>query len=83
MVVGASIRNLAQRLCRKSLGLALRRPVEGGDKLIDDSTSIRPRRDVGGDQALGVDAERGVDAEGGSRAVVQMVKVSLGRFLVG
>jgi hypothetical protein len=35
---------IAQLLCRKSIGLALRRPVEEGDKLIND------------DEALGLDA---------------------------
>src|SRR3984957_15367329 len=64
MVVDA-VRSLAQHLCRKSLRLALRRPVEEADQLIDDGAPIRLRRDVGGDQALGLDAERGVDAEGG------------------
>jgi len=64
-VVVYGVRRVAQRLCRKSIGLALRRPVEEGDQLIDDGAPIRLRRDVGGDQALGLDAERGVDAEGG------------------
>jgi hypothetical protein len=59
----ARCRNDAQRLCRKSIGLALRRPVEEGDKLIDDGAPIRLRSDVGGDEALGLDAEDGVDAE--------------------
>ena len=54
-----------------------------GRKLVDDGRSVGLRRDIGGHQALGLDAERGVDAEGGSRAAVQMVKVSLGRFLAG
>jgi hypothetical protein len=65
LVVVDAVRSLAQRLCRKSLGFALRRPVEERDQLIDDGASIRLRRDVGGDQTLGLDAERGVDAEGG------------------
>ena len=65
LVVVDAVRSLAQRLCRKSIGLALRWPVEEGDKLINDGAPIRLRSDVGGNQALGLDAERGVDAEGG------------------
>ena len=56
---------LAQRLCRKSLGLTLRRPVEEGDKLINDGAPIRLRSDLGGDEELGPDAQRRVDSEGG------------------
>ena len=83
MVVDAAVRNLAQRLCRKSLGLALRRPVEEGESSLMTAALSELRRDIGGHQALGLDAERGVDAEGDSRAAVQMVKVSLSRFLAG
>src|SRR5580700_11843660 len=65
LTVVDAVRSLAKRLCRKSHCFALRRPVEEGDQLIDDGAPIRLRRDVGGDQALGLDAERGVDAERG------------------
>ena len=66
LVVVDAVRSLAQRLCRKSIGLALRWPVEEGDKLTcNDEAPIRLRSDVGGNQALGLDAERGVDTEGG------------------
>jgi hypothetical protein len=33
----------------------------GADGLVDDGCSAGLRRDVGGDQPLGLDAERGVD----------------------
>jgi hypothetical protein len=40
-------------------------PSKRGDKLINDGAPIRLWSDVGGNQALGLDAELGVDAEGG------------------
>ena|ERR1700733_6323779 len=57
--------SLTQGLCRKSLCFALRRPVEEGDKLVDDGRSVRLWRNIRGDQALGLDADGGVGAEGG------------------
>ena len=48
------VRRVAQRLCRKSLRLALRRPVKEGDKIVDDGAPIRLRCDVGGQQVLGL-----------------------------
>jgi hypothetical protein len=57
--------SLTQGLCRKSLCFALRRPVEEGDKLVDDGRSVRLWRNIRGDKALGLDADGGVDAQGG------------------
>ena len=59
-----TVRSLAQRLC-KSIGLALRQLVEERDNLINDGAPIRLRSDVGGDEALGLDAEGSVDVEAG------------------
>jgi hypothetical protein len=64
-VVVYGVRRVAQRLCRKSLRLSLRRPVKEGDKLVDDSAPIRLWRDEGGDQPLGLDPQRRIDAESG------------------
>jgi hypothetical protein len=64
LVVIDAVRSLTQCLCRKSLCFALRRPVEEGDKLINDGAPIRLRSDVGGNQALGLDAERGFESGG-------------------
>ncbi len=64
--------------CRKSIGLASEE-----DKLIYEGTPIRLRSEVGGDQALGLDAEGGVDAMAARSRAVRWFKVSLGRFLAG
>ena len=64
LVVVDTVRSLAQRLC-KSIGLALRQLVEERDNLINDGAPIRLRSDVGGDEALGLDAEGSVDVEAG------------------
>jgi hypothetical protein len=83
-MVADAVRSLAQRLCRKPLGLSLRWPVKEGDKLIYDGAPIRLRRDIGGDQALGLDAERGGDEGSGSRADVKWSRLSLvGSWLAG
>jgi hypothetical protein len=60
LVVVDAVRSRAQRLCRKSLGLTLRRPVEEGDKLIDEGAPIRLRCDIGGDQPLRLNAESAI-----------------------
>jgi hypothetical protein len=56
---------VAERLRRKSLGLALLRPVEEDYQLIDDGRPIGLRRDVGGDQPLSLKAQRRAGTEGG------------------
>jgi hypothetical protein len=45
--------------------IALHRPVKEIDKLVENSRPVRLRRDVGGNQPLGLDAERRIDAEAG------------------
>jgi len=77
LAVVDAFRSLAQRFCRKSLCFALRRPVEEGDQIIDDGAPIRFRRDVRGDQALGLDAERRIDEGSGSHADVKWSRLSL------
>jgi hypothetical protein len=54
---------LGERFRCKPLRLALLRPVEKGNQLVDDGGSIGLRRNIGGDQSLGLDAQRNVGVE--------------------
>jgi hypothetical protein len=53
LVVVDAVRSLAQRLCRKSLCFALRRPGEERDKLINDGAPRTKHDFPGADQAFG------------------------------
>jgi hypothetical protein len=55
----------AQRHRGQSLRFALLRAVKEGNQVVDDGFSGRIRRDIGGDQTLGLDANRRVGDKAG------------------
>jgi hypothetical protein len=55
------------------LCLALLRAVKEGNQLVDDGFSVRLRRDLGGDQMLGLDADCRVGDKAGLKPILRVL----------
>jgi hypothetical protein len=66
-----------QRHRCEPLRLALLRAVEEDDQFVDDGFSVRLRRDIGGDQLLGLDADRRVGDNASFKPILRVLSSRL------